>query len=108
MTKSIDVSFNVEVAPEFTLSNHKELPLTKRVYKVRGEDVESTIERLRQGHAELVPVEDRPSQAGDIVTVNLTGHVEDAEIEAAESPVEDITQRDLDIELGAAGSEGVH
>jgi trigger factor len=101
--ESIDVTFNVEVAPEFTLSNYKELPLTKRVYKVRDEDVESTIERLRQGQAELVPVEDRPAQAGDIVTVNLTGHIEADGSEDAESPVEDIKQQDLEIELGAAG-----
>jgi len=101
--ESIDVIFNVEVAPEFTLSNYKELPLTKRVYKVRDEDVESTIERLRLGHAELVPVEDRPAQAGDILTVNLTGQVETDGNEEAESPVEDIKQQDLEIELGAAG-----
>jgi len=101
--ESIDVVFNVEVAPEFTLSNYKELPLTKRVYRVRDEDVESTIERLRQGQGELVPVEDRPAQAGDIVTVNLTGQVEAPESESAESPVEDINQQDLEIELGAAG-----
>ena len=101
--ESIDVIFNVEVAPEFTLSNYKELPLTKRVYKVRDEDVESTIERLRQGHAELVPVEDRPSQTGDIVTVNLTGQVEADASQDAESPVEDIKQQDLDIELGGTG-----
>jgi len=100
--ESIDVIFNVEVAPEFTLSNYKELPLTKRVYNVRDEDVESTIERLRQGHAELVPVEDRPAQSGDIVTVNLTGHVEADASQDAE-PVEDIKQQDLEVELGAAG-----
>lgn len=101
--ESIDVIFNVEVAPEFTLSNYKELPLTRRMYRVRDEDVESTIERLRQGHAELVPVEDRASQIADIVTVNLNGHVETDETKDAESPVEDIKQQDLDIELGAAG-----
>jgi trigger factor len=50
-----------------------------------------------------VPVEDRPAQAGDIVTVNLTGNVEATESEGAESPVEDVKQQDLDIELGAAG-----
>jgi trigger factor len=99
--ESIDVTFNVEVAPEFTLSNYKELPLTKRTYKIRDEDVESTIERLRQGHAELVPVEDRPAQTGDIVTVNLTGKV-DAEA-GQEAAVDDINQQDLEIELGAAG-----
>lgn len=101
--ESIDVTFNVEVAPEFKLSNYKELPLTKRVYRVRDEDVESTIERLRQGHAELVPVEDRPAQAGDIVTANLTGHVGADGSDNAETPVEDIKQQDVEIELGAAG-----
>ncbi|MEK6321550.1 MAG: trigger factor [Acidobacteriota bacterium] len=101
--ESIDVTFNVEVAPDFVLSNYKELPLRKRVYKIRDEDVESAIDRLRWGHAELVPVEDRPAQAGDIVTVNLTGHVDSAGSEAAESPVEDIQQQDLEIELGASG-----
>ncbi len=101
--ESIDVIFNLEVAPEFTLSNYKELPLTKRVYKVRDEDVESTIERLRQGLGEMVPVEDRPAQAGDIVTANLTGQVAAAEGGSEEPPVEDIKQQDLEIELGAAG-----
>jgi trigger factor len=98
--ESIDVTFNVEVAPEFTLSSYKELPLTNRVYKIRDEDVENTIDRLRQGMAELVPVEDRPAQTGDIVTVNLKGQVEVAD---AGAPVEDIEQEDLEIELGASG-----
>lgn len=101
--ESIDVTFNVEVAPEFTLSNYKELPLTKRVYKIRDEDVESTIGRLRQSQAELAPVEDRSAQSGDIVTVNLTGRVNVDKSEPAESPVEDILQQDLDVELGGSG-----
>jgi trigger factor len=101
--ESIDVTFNVEVAPEFTLSNYKELPLTKRVYKIRDEDVESTIERLRQGQAELAPVEDRPAQPGDIVTVNLKGGFKVDGSEAGESPAEDIQQQDLDLELGGSG-----
>jgi trigger factor len=98
--ESIDVTFNVEVAPEFTLASYKELPLTKRDYKIRDEDVESAIDRLRQGHAELVPVEDRPAQTADIITVNLKGQ---ADAGTAEAPVEDIQQDDLEIELGASG-----
>lgn len=101
--ESIDVTFNVEVAPEFTLSSYKELPLTRHDYKIRDEDVESTINRLRAGQAELVPVEDRPAQIADIVTVNLKGKVDVNAGEAAESPVEDIEQEDLEIELGASG-----
>lgn len=95
---SIDVVFNVEVAPEFTLSNYKELPLTKRIYKVRDEDVDNVIERYRQGQAEMVPVEDRPSRTGDIVTVNLNGKVD---VRDDAPSVEDITQEDLEIEVGS-------
>jgi trigger factor len=100
--ESVDVTFNIEVAPEFTLSAYKELPLTRRVYKVRDEDVDSTIDRLREGHAQLVPVEDRPSAIGDIVTVNLTGQIEVGG-EAGSETSEQINQQDVDIELGGPG-----
>jgi trigger factor len=101
--ESIDVTFSVEVVPEFTLSNYKELPLTKRVYKVRDEDVESTIERVREGQAQLVPVEDRAARPGDIVTADLTGQIELGEEAADSAPAEEIKQQDLEIELGTAG-----
>src|SRR5262245_5349338 len=101
--ESIDVTFNVEVAPEFTLSNFKEIPITKRVYKIRDEDVDNTIERLRQGQAQLVPIEDRPAQAGDIVTANLKGTIPlDAE-PGGEAKTEEVNQQDLEIEIGGAG-----
>ena len=76
--ESLDVTFTVEVAPEFELSDFKNLPLTRRIYNVRDEDVDKTIDRLRQGQTELVPVEDRGAQPGDIVTVNVTGRMEQA------------------------------
>jgi trigger factor len=126
--ESIDVTFTVEVVPEFQLSNYKSLPLTKRVYKIRDEDVEKTVERLRQGQAELVPVEDRGAQAGDIVTANITGHFEpaappQAEAEGGEAdgqePAggatqpgpgqeanrrdEEVNQQDIEIEVGGRG-----
>ena len=101
--ESIDVIFNVEVAPEVTLSNYKELPITKRVFRIRDEDVEQAVEHLRQGYAELVPVEDRPSAIGDLVTVNLTGELNSDEQESAPEPLDEIKQQDFDVELGAAG-----
>lgn len=101
--ESIDVTFNVEVAPEVTLSNYKELPLTKRVYNVRDGDVDGAVDHLRQGQAELVPVEERSSAVGDLVTVNLTGESNINELEPAAEPPEEIKQQDVDIELGAAG-----
>jgi trigger factor len=110
--ESIDVTFTVEVAPEFEVSNHKSLPLTKRVYRIRDEDVESTLNGLRERNAELVPVEDRLSQPGDLVTVNLTGEIEPKTETAAAAGGEGVTpakeelsikQQDLEIELGGKG-----
>jgi trigger factor len=74
--ESIDVTITVDVQPEFELSNYKSLPLTKRVYKIRDQDVEKSLDKLREAQAELVPVEDRGAQAGDIVTATLTGKFE--------------------------------
>lgn len=80
--ESIDVTFTIDVQPDFELSNYKEIPIRKRVYKVTDEDVSKTIGRLRETQAEMVPVEDRGAQAGDTVTVNITGKVEVADEQA--------------------------
>jgi trigger factor len=111
--ESIDVTFTIEVKPEVNLSNYKSLPLKKRVYKIRDEDVDQTVERLRQQQAELVPVEDRGAQPGDIVTATLTGRPEPATDQAeAEGQNtegqkteegEEIRQEDMEIEMGAEG-----
>lgn len=99
--ESIDVTFNLEVAPEFTLSKYQELPLTKNIYKVSDEDVDKAIEQLRERQTQLVPVEDRGAETGDLVTLNLAGQIPGAEDQPAEP--EEIKQQDLDVELGAAG-----
>ncbi|HXU38104.1 MAG TPA: trigger factor [Blastocatellia bacterium] len=99
--ESIDVTFNLEVAPEFTLSKYQELPLTKNIYKVSDEDVDKSIEHLRERQTQLVPVEDRGAETGDLVTLNLAGQIPVAEDQPGEP--EEIKQQDLDVELGAAG-----
>lgn len=110
--ESIDVTFTVEVAPEFEVSNYKSLPLTRRVYQIRDEDVERTVDGLRERNAELVPVEDRPSQPGDLVSINLTGEIEprpEATEEGADegsTPAKEelsIKQQEVQIELGGKG-----
>jgi trigger factor len=107
--ESIDATFTVEVAPEFEIANYKNIPLRKRIYKVRDEDINKAIDRLRDRHAELVPVEDRGAQTGDLLTVNLTGKsTGEAVGEAAEAAgdtqkIEDVNQQDAEIELGGPG-----
>jgi trigger factor len=117
--ESINITITVSVKPEFELKDYKGLELTKRVYKIRDEDVDKEIERLRDMHAELVPVEDRGAAAGDIVTATLTGRFEAraAKAEAAEGETataaeaaeaapqeaaepEEVKQEDVEITIG--------
>ena len=87
----------VEVFPEFELANYRGLKVTKTVTQVSDESVEEVINYWREAAAEFVPVEDRPSQLGDFVSVNLVGKY----IEPAEE--EDLKSDDLQVELGAEG-----
>ena len=111
--ESINVTITVEVQPEFELSNYKGISLARREYKVGDEEVDRTIERLRQAHAELAPVEDRPAQPGDIVTANITGKFAPAgeQVEAQEGSKDaaaaagenEVTEQDVEIEIGGDG-----
>jgi trigger factor len=88
---------SVEVFPDFELKEYKGLKATKRVARVTDEDVDRVIDHWRQDAAEFVPVEDRPAQDGDFVSINLVGKY----IEPQEE--EDLTAEDLQIEIGAEG-----
>lgn len=87
----------VFVLPDFELKDYKGFKLTKSVARVTEEDVDKVIADLREGAAQMVPVEDRPSQKGDFVSINLVGKYVDPVQE------EDLTSEDLVIELGAEG-----
>ncbi len=95
-------SASIEVLPEFDLKEYKGLKANKRVQRVTDEDVERVIERWRENAAEFVPVEDRPSQDGDFVSVNLTGKYVQVETPSAHEQ-EDLNADGVEIELGAEG-----
>jgi trigger factor len=111
--ESINATFIVEVAPDFTLSNYKNIPLTKRVYNVTDEEVDKAIQAIREAHAELVPVEDRGAEQHDIVTSNIVGSFEPQESGSGELAAEvadrdevesdQIKQEEVDIELEGEG-----
>lgn len=63
----------VETWPDFDLPSYKKLKLKKKDETVSDADVDKTIEDLRRKHAEYVPVENRPVQAGDYVTIQIQG-----------------------------------
>jgi trigger factor len=89
---------SVEVIPDFEIGEYKGLKAVKRIAVIKDEDVDRVIDRWRQSQAEFVAVEDRPSQDGDFVSVNLVGKYVDAPDET-----EDLIADDVQIELGAEG-----
>jgi trigger factor len=104
--ESINVLFSFEVAPSFELADYKNIELIKPVYKVTDEDINKALDSLREKQAELVPVEDRPSAGGDIVSVSMSGRVAPAEGEAeaaAGSTQEHLSRREYDIDLDGEG-----
>ncbi len=63
----------VEVIPEFELKDYKGIAVTKQLRIVEDKDVDAIIERFRESTAKFVDVAERAAQAGDFVTVDLTG-----------------------------------
>ena len=62
-----------EVNPEIELPEYKGLELVVPDNEVTEEDVDKRLEELRESHAQLAAVEDRPVQDKDVVTVDMQG-----------------------------------
>lgn len=93
-SEPVKLHVHIEVMPEIALPSYEGLEITKRIKPVIDEDVEDLINRRLSSEAALMPVEDRASQDGDTVIVDLTGTFED------EPDGEPITADDLEVKLG--------
>jgi trigger factor len=90
----LTLKVGVEVLPTIELENYKGLELTRRKRPITDADVDRMIDNLRDASASLQPVEDRPSELGDTVTVNARGNYVD------EPEEEDIKVDDVEVLLG--------
>lgn len=93
----LSVHVHVEVMPQVELGQYKGLEASRQRRPVTDEDVGRVIEALRESSASLQPVEDRPAEMGDTLTVNFNGKF------VREPEAEDINVEDVDVELGAEG-----
>lgn len=90
----LSFSVKVEVRPKIE-SLDTSLALVRRTRAVGDTEVDAEIERMRQTHAVVEPLETaRPSQKGDILTVDFT-----LAVDGVAQPDENTSQR---IELGGA------
>lgn len=94
-SQPIKLHVHVEVMPEIPAPAYKNLEAVRRVRPLSDEEFSQIIDERRQESATLVPVEDRKSEKGDTVIVDLEGAFEGG----AES--EPIKADDLEIELGS-------
>src|SRR6202046_5661320 len=62
-----------EVLPEFDLGDYKNLKVQIEEIQVGEEQVDKTLEEMRDRSATYVPVEGRPAKDGDYVLVKLMG-----------------------------------
>jgi trigger factor len=93
----ITVKVGVEVLPEIKLDKYKGLEAERRIRPVTNEDIDKTIENLRDASASLQPVEDRGAELADTVTINARGNF----LEQTEE--EEITADDVEVVLGGPG-----
>lgn len=92
-----DFSFTAEfdTRPEVKIKKWEGLELKKEKIEVTEERIQSVLENIRQGHAELVPVfEERPAQNGDVAVIDFEGMVDGA-------PLPNGSAQDHNLELGS-------
>ncbi|MDM7326553.1 MAG: trigger factor [Thermosynechococcus sp. Uc] len=75
---SFSVTFDVE--PEVTVTAYKGLTIPYSPVTYNPETVEKLLKRYQREHATLIPVEDRPAQWGDDVTLKLVTKNEEGEV----------------------------
>ncbi len=73
----------VPVRPEVTLGDYKNFPFRPEIEPVDEARIERVLEGLREQHAILSPVEDRPAQAGDLAVIEFEGRRDGAPVDGA-------------------------
>ncbi|MFN8621578.1 MAG: trigger factor [Chloroflexota bacterium] len=73
------------VRPSVELGDYEDYPFQPVIEPVTEDKVDQVIEQLREQQASLVPVEDRPAQAGDYVVIGFSGTREGELVEGAQA-----------------------
>jgi trigger factor len=72
----------VEVKGEIEPKDYVGMPLTRRPLVVSDEEIDQEIEKIRQEHIELLPIEGRDTTARtDVITVSLKGTIADQPVD---------------------------
>ncbi|MCO6509487.1 MAG: trigger factor [Aridibacter famidurans] len=93
-SQTLVVGVHVEVMPEIPDPAYEGLEATRRVRQIGDDEVESIIEERRQQQSTFLPADDRKSEDGDMVIVDLKGTFAD------DPEADPIEVTDLEVQLG--------
>ncbi len=93
-SQPITLRVHVEVMPEIPTPEYKNLEVVRRVRPLADEEFARIVDERREESATLIPVEDRKSETGDTLIVDLEGTFE------GDAAAEPIRADDLEIKLG--------
>jgi trigger factor len=69
----------VETKPVIKVKKYKGLSVKEKAYTVEDKEVDEVIERIRDGYATFVPIEDRGIELGDFAVCDMTSTIEGEE-----------------------------
>jgi len=106
-TGAMNFSFTVEVQPDFTIPDLKDLKVKKPKIEVKEENVDQAMQNLREQQGALMPVEDRGVREKDYLLAdvhvkeggNVVAHQHDAQIVSRPGRIGGIQIDDLDKQL---------
>ena len=96
MTADQPLSFvaTVQIIPDFTLAEYHTWEFTRHIPEVTEADIDAALARVRERHAALETVAERPVHTGDFVIIDYKGFVDGA-------PLPGLEQTNAVIEVGA-------
>ena len=100
--KGLTLICRVMYLPQAELGEYRNVAAVRPEHKVTDEEVDIRIEATRKQNARMVPVEDRPAESGDIVTIDYAGRLADFDgDDPQDAYFEGGTAENFDLTLGS-------
>ena len=85
----------VEERPEITVKKYKGISAKEEKIKIEEKEIDDVIDRIRDGQAKFVPVEDRGIEIGDFAVCDIESKIEGLEAEKKENEWCEIRENDM-------------
>ena len=89
--KGLEFTATVPVKPEVKLGAYKGIKIEKVEYNVKGEDVETEVNRLLSQHSTEEAVEGRAAEKGDITVIDYSGAIDGVKFEGGTAEKQNLT-----------------